>query len=347
MSKQINDLNKSLEEQLHLNEKQEKTDTNLKTNDKTIVGAINELFQDVDSGKQLIATAIGDSSITKDSTFDAMGTAITLLHNQITSLTNELAGKVTPAGTAVAANVLSGKTFINSTGQLVTGTMANMSTHTQVADYVAWNTQSIYLGIPAGAYVNASSTGYPEVYIEKTRLDSNLVPENIVSGKSICGVTGTYKGPAIKAGTTCQIHYHVNRITANTVIPDTDGDRYVSLGEFSYNTYTNNLMDMQSIRVRFRYATDDNKAFVGNSEEECENQDRYANPILMKVVHKRGSTTVKTVTKYGIAPRAGSNCDIDLSDVKKGDVIDFRVKFLNGKTAWEVIEYCALLCTTN
>ena len=112
-------------------------------------------------------------------------------NNEITNLTNELAGKVTPAGTAVAGDVLSGKTFINNTGQTITGTMAKMSTHTEVAEYVAWNENSIYLGIPAGAYVNTSSTGYPEVYIGKTRLDKNLVPENIVSGKSICGVAGS------------------------------------------------------------------------------------------------------------------------------------------------------------
>ena len=50
-----------------------------------------------------------DSEFTKD-------------NNTINSLTNELAGKVTPAGTAVASDVLSGKTFINSTGELITGT---------------------------------------------------------------------------------------------------------------------------------------------------------------------------------------------------------------------------------
>lgn len=175
MSKQINDLNKSLEEQLHLNEKQEKTDNNLKTNDKTIVGAINELFQNVDSGKQLIATAIGDSSITKDSTFDAMGTAITLLHNQITSLTNELAGKVTPAGTAVAGDVLSGKTFINSTGKTVTGTMTNRGGAQTITPGTSNKT------LNAGYYSgNITVAG-----------DADLVAANIVSGKNIFGVAGT------------------------------------------------------------------------------------------------------------------------------------------------------------
>ena len=111
----------------------------------------------------------------------------------ISKVDSEFDRQVVPAGDAVAGDVLSGKTFINNTGQTITGTMANMSTHTRVANYVAWNTDSIYLGIPTGAYVNASSTGYPEVYIEKTRLDSNLVPGNIVSGKSICGVAGTAK----------------------------------------------------------------------------------------------------------------------------------------------------------
>jgi hypothetical protein len=48
----------------------------------SLVGAINELFQDVDSGKQLIADAIDNNNITKDSTFAAMGEAITDIHNK-------------------------------------------------------------------------------------------------------------------------------------------------------------------------------------------------------------------------------------------------------------------------
>ena len=52
--------------------------SNLKTTEKgNLVGAINELFQNVDNGKQLIATAIDDSTITKDSTFQAMSNKVT------------------------------------------------------------------------------------------------------------------------------------------------------------------------------------------------------------------------------------------------------------------------------
>ena len=51
---------------------------NLQTTEKgNLVGAINELFQNVDSGKQLIATAIDDESITKNSTFEAMSNKVT------------------------------------------------------------------------------------------------------------------------------------------------------------------------------------------------------------------------------------------------------------------------------
>ena len=55
---------------------QGKTDNNLVTTNKTIVGAINELFQDVDNGKNLIATSIGNPLITGNSTFSAMSEAI-------------------------------------------------------------------------------------------------------------------------------------------------------------------------------------------------------------------------------------------------------------------------------
>ena len=46
---------------------------------------------------------------------------ISNLQNQVDQLNKELANKVTPAGTATAGDVLTGKTFINSTGNVITG----------------------------------------------------------------------------------------------------------------------------------------------------------------------------------------------------------------------------------
>jgi hypothetical protein len=46
---------------------------------------------------------------------------ISNLQNQVDQLNKELASKVTPAGDAVAEDVVSGKTFINSTGKLIKG----------------------------------------------------------------------------------------------------------------------------------------------------------------------------------------------------------------------------------
>ena len=55
--------------------KQDATDNNLATTDKTIVGAINELFQSANNGKELIASAIGEPLNAED-TFSAMSTGI-------------------------------------------------------------------------------------------------------------------------------------------------------------------------------------------------------------------------------------------------------------------------------
>ena len=127
MSKEINNLNKSLKDQLDLNKKQDKTDNNLattdktivgainelfqsanngeafeealenfqektdnslKTTNKTIVGAINELFQSANNGKELIANAIG-APLNAEDTFSAMSEDITdLLFKFRTNMTN-------------------------------------------------------------------------------------------------------------------------------------------------------------------------------------------------------------------------------------------------------------------
>ena len=80
---------------------------------------------------------------------------------------------VVPTGTAVASNVLAGKTFINSTGNVITGTMSSK-------DDVSFTPGTSNQTSGAGYYNSVTVYG-----------DNNLIPANIVSGKTIFGVTGT------------------------------------------------------------------------------------------------------------------------------------------------------------
>ena len=68
----INELSNSLKD--HIDSKQDATDSLLDTNDKTIVGAINELLDDV-HGKDIIANAIGEP-LTPNDSFETMGNNI-------------------------------------------------------------------------------------------------------------------------------------------------------------------------------------------------------------------------------------------------------------------------------
>ena len=71
----INDRVGAIESGGGMSGKQDKTDNSLATTDKTIVGAINELFQSANNGKQLIANAIGEPLDSND-TFSAMSDKI-------------------------------------------------------------------------------------------------------------------------------------------------------------------------------------------------------------------------------------------------------------------------------
>lgn len=113
-------------------------------------------------------------------------TKIDELETQVTDLNSQLEGKVTPAGDAVASNVLSGKTFINSTGQTITGTMTNRGGAQTITP--GTSNKTLYSGYYSG---NITVKG-----------DSNLKAANIKSGTSIFGVTGTYTGgQTVSAGT--------------------------------------------------------------------------------------------------------------------------------------------------
>lgn len=70
------------------NDKQDEIDSNLQTSDKTIVGAINELYQNINDGKALIANAIGEP-LTDEDSFTTMSNGIKLLTSLLkTNLAN-------------------------------------------------------------------------------------------------------------------------------------------------------------------------------------------------------------------------------------------------------------------
>lgn len=71
----INEVNQKVSKEVDLSPYQQKTDNNLQTENKDLVGAINELFQSANNGKELIASAIGEPLNAED-TFSAMSNDI-------------------------------------------------------------------------------------------------------------------------------------------------------------------------------------------------------------------------------------------------------------------------------
>lgn len=200
---------------------QTKDDAGLKTKDKTITGAINELFQSANNGKEIIADAIGEP-VSANDTFSAMGEDIDGLLEQFkTNMTNssvpvesgdkfkqlidKITTLVTPVGTAVATDVLTGKTFINSTGNTVTGTMANQGSKT----------------FTPSASKQTGAEGYYKSITVNT--DSNLKAENIKNGTSIFGVNGTLTPTSLGSST-------LGSITANKQVANSDNSNYATNG---------------------------------------------------------------------------------------------------------------------
>ena len=174
----------------------------LQTNNKdSIVNAINEVFQSGVNVKNNMVQAINSKitvpDITTDDTWD----------NIVSSVKNIKEAQ----GNAVAADVISGKTFTNSTGELLTGTIVNRGGATTVTPTTSNQTKA------AGYYSGAITI----------KGDSNLVAANIVSGKSIFGVAGSAK---IGVSVTIDGVISTKNITLKSVIKE-----FISKSTIPYN----------------------------------------------------------------------------------------------------------------
>lgn len=135
-----------------------------------VQGAIDQLFTSVSNGKSQIASAItgmGVSTSANDS-FAQMAT----------NIGNIETGYDTSQVTATAATVRSGYKFVNSSGQLITGTIPSKGAQT-------YTPKTYKQTISSGQYLSGTQT---------IQGDGNLVPSNIKSGVSIFGVSGSYTG---------------------------------------------------------------------------------------------------------------------------------------------------------
>lgn len=159
-----------------------------------VQGAIDQLFTSVSNGKSQIASAITDMGVSTSAndSFSQMAT----------NIGNIETGYDTSQVTATANTVRSGYKFVNSSGQLITGTIPSKGAQT-------YTPKTVSQTISSGQYLSGNQT---------IQGDGNLVASNIKSGVSIFGVSGSYTGGATIGYITSIERLAYNRIIFNTNI---------------------------------------------------------------------------------------------------------------------------------
>ena len=172
---------------------QTKTDDTLSTTDKTIVGAINELFQNANNGKEIIADVIGGELQSSD-TFSAMGTKI---DNMSTTLSEFIVDK---GGTVIGGENLSELLEILYTAvdiqfsdevieiPVEDFTVSGLDLENSIS-LILNNTSNTVTGYLYGTYTPANSTDIVTVQSDQTSIVSAIVTKQ-EQGEFIIQVTG-------------------------------------------------------------------------------------------------------------------------------------------------------------
>ena len=170
---------------------QTKTDNNLATQSKDLVGAINELFQSANNGKELIANAIGEP-LSKEDTFSAMSNDInSLLSTFKTNMMNN--GVVVESGDKFKALIDKIATMVEEgSGKGIQYAEGELSATLESSDRVQVNYNFGFT--PTIVFVNVSSTSSYDDYVYSTK-NPNVCVSSVNSQSLIpiyAGDTYTY-----------------------------------------------------------------------------------------------------------------------------------------------------------
>lgn len=162
--------------------------------------AINSTMKDKAATPSAVKLAFDEAIAAKQLGVEQKNNVVAALNSiGVTASTSEswaqlipkMTGVIRATGNATAAQVLSGATFSNATGNVRVGTMPNRSAanhHQPSTSYTVWSGDRVFLQPPDGYY-----TGESWVTADAPSFKS----ENIANGIDIMGVVGSYKGRMI------------------------------------------------------------------------------------------------------------------------------------------------------
>ena len=145
----------------------------------------------------------------------------------ISKVDQEFDRQVVPQGNAGPEHVLQGVSFMNSSGTVQSGNIpilaSNIANDTNINSYNHYMTGEIQVGDYSGLGGNCVYFAIPQYYYTSVpwimSYCPDLKPENIVSGKNICGVTGTATASSLGG----------KRITSGTGTVTANGTSYRQL----------------------------------------------------------------------------------------------------------------------